>query len=65
MKKRKTKDQKKVVDYLLEISDNAIDGGEDPVGFLVLSHRYQGNLMNFLKENNPTVYWELWESQII
>ncbi len=31
-------EEQRVVDYLLEITDNQIGAGDDPIGFLIASH---------------------------
>lgn len=33
-----TPDQKRVSDYIQEMTDGAIGGGDDPIGFLIASH---------------------------
>ncbi len=35
-----TKDQQRAADYLVELSGGNIGGGTDPVGFLILQHRF-------------------------
>lgn len=32
--------EKRVADYLTQLTDNQIGGGEDPIGFLMASHAY-------------------------
>lgn len=34
------KQEKRVAEYILEITKDGIGGGDDPVGFLIASHRY-------------------------
>lgn len=36
-----SEDEKRVADYLTVITNGQIGAGDDPIGFLIASHRYQ------------------------
>lgn len=48
-----TPDQRKVVDYITLITEGAIGGGPDPVGFLIASHsELRQKLSEVMKERD-------------
>ncbi len=44
--------EKKVIDYILKMTNNNIGAGDDPIGFLIASHAVILEKLNDLKDEN-------------